>query len=203
MSITDQLLEAVLLYGLPVLFCVILIASVGVPFPISLTLVAVGSFVKQGEMKLAPVIIAASVAAILGDQIGYGLSRWGGRSLVNRITRRLGGAAKIKKAEAVSKQWGGPGIFFSRWLVTALGPWLNFTSGMARYPWRRFIVWDAPGQVLWVILYVTLGYIFSDRVQYIAEILGNLGWAILAFIIAIILGWKLIRYFRPSGSVST
>ena len=198
MSITDQLLEAVLLYGLPVLFSVILIASVGVPFPISLTLVAAGSFVKQGEMKLAPVIIAASIAAILGDQIGYGLSRWGGRSLVDRITRRLGGAAKIKRAEAVSKKWGGPGIFFSRWLVTALGPWLNFTSGMAHYPWRSFIAWDAPGLVLWVVLYVSLGYIFSDRVQYIAEILGNLGWAILAVVVAMILAWKLIQNLRPT-----
>lgn len=196
MSITDQLLEAVLLYGLPVLFGVILIASVGVPFPISLTLVAAGSFVKQGEMKLGPVIIVASAAAILGDQIGYGVSRWGGRSLVDRITRRLGGAAQIKRAEAVSKKWDGPGIFFSRWLVTALGPWLNFTSGISRYPWRSFIVWDAPGQVLWVVLYVMLGYVFSDRVQYIAEILGNLGWAILALIVAIILGHKLVRFAR-------
>ncbi|MDX6444794.1 MAG: hypothetical protein QOH71_1868 [Blastocatellia bacterium] len=196
MSITDQLLEAVLLYGLPVLFGVILIASVGVPFPISLTLVAAGSFVKQGEMKLAPVIIVASIAAILGDQIGYGVSRWGGRSLVDRITRRLGGATQIKRAEAVSKKWGGPGIFFSRWLVTALGPWLNFTSGISHYPWRRFIVWDAPGQVLWVVLYVMLGYVFSDRVQYIAEILGNLGWAILALIATIILGSKLVRFAR-------
>jgi len=200
MSFTDQLLEAVLVYGLPLLFGVILIAAVGVPFPVSLTLVAAGSFVKQGEMKLVPVIIAASLGAILGDQIGYGLARWGGRSLIDKITRRLGGAAKIKKAEAVSKKWGGPGIFFSRWLLTVLGPSLNFTSGMARYPWGRFIVWDAPGQVLWVVLYVYLGYIFSDRVQYIAEILGNLGWAVLAFLIAIILGWKLIRYFRSSGS---
>jgi len=56
--------------------------------------------------------------------------------------------------------------------------------------------------VLWVVLYVMLGYIFSDRVQYIAEILGNLGWAILALIVAIILGWNLIRYFRPSSSVA-
>ena len=197
LSITDQLLGAVLLYGLPILFAVILIASVGVPFPISLTLVAAGSFVKQGEMKLAPVIIAASLGAILGDQIGYGLSRWGGRSLIDRITSQLGGAAKIKRAEAVSRKWGGSGIFFSRWLVTALGPWLNFTSGMARYPWRRFFAWAAPGEVLWVVLYVTLGYIFSDRVQYIAEILGNLGWAILALIVAIILGWRVFRYLRP------
>src|SRR5258707_5500287 len=188
MSLTDQLLEAVLLYGLPLLFGVILIASVGVPFPISLTLVAAGSFVKQGEMKLVPVIIAASIAAILGDQIGYGLSRWGGRSLIDRITRRLGGAAKIKRAEAVSRKWGGPGIFFSRWLVTALGPWLNFTSGMARYPWRRFIVGDARGGVLGVFLSVPGGYIFSAGVKYIAEILGTLGGEILSFFVALSFG---------------
>jgi hypothetical protein len=34
------------------------------------------------------------------------------------------------------------------------------------------------------------------------EILGNLAWAILALIVAIILGWKLFRYFRPAVSVT-
>jgi membrane-associated protein len=201
-SFSDQLLAALLVYGVPLLFAVIAIASVGVPFPVSLALVAAGSFAKQGEMKLAPVIIAASLAAILGDQIGYGLSRWGGRRLMNRVTRRLGGVEKIKKAEALSRKWGGPGIFFSRWLITELGPWLNVTSGIAGYPWRRFIFWDVLGEVLWVFLYVMLGYIFSDRVQYIAEILGNLAWAILALIVALIFGWKLFRYFRPAVSVT-
>ena len=198
MNLTDQLLAALLVYGLPLLFAVIAIASVGVPFPVSLTLVAAGSFAKQGEMSLLPVIVAGSLAAILGDQIGYGLSRWGGRPLIDRMTRRLGGAEKIKKAETLSKKWGGPGIFFSRWLITELGPWLNVTSGIANYPWRRFIFWDVLGEVLWVVLYVMLGYIFSDHVQYIAEILGNLAWAILAFVVALILGWKLLRYMRPA-----
>jgi membrane-associated protein len=86
--------------------------------------------------------------------------------------------------------------------VTELGPWLNVTSGIAGYPWRRFIFWDVLGEVLWVVLYVMLGYVFSDRVQYIAEILGNLAWAILALIAALILGWKLFRYFRQSGSMA-
>lgn len=200
MSFTDQLLAALLVYGVPLLFVVIAVAAVGVPFPVSLTLVAAGSFAKQGEMRLLPVIVAGSLAAILGDQIGYGISRWGGRRLIDRITRRLGGAEKVRKAEALSKKWGGPGIFFSRWLITGLGPWLNVTSGISGYPWRRFIFWDVLGEVLWVSLYVMLGYVFSDRVQYIAEILGNLAWAILAFIVAIILGWKLFRYFRPAVS---
>lgn len=203
MSIIDQLLAALVDYGLPLLFAVITISSVGVPFPVSLTLVAAGSFAKQGEMNLLPVLVAGSLAAILGDQIGYGLSRWAGRPLVIRISRRLGSEHKLKEAEALSKKWGGAGIFFSRWLVTQLGPWINFTSGIAVYPWRRFILWDVLGEVLWVVLYVMLGYIFSDRVQYIAEILANLGWAIFALIISIILGWKLFQYFRRAASVTS
>ena len=174
MSITDQVLAALLVYGLPVLFGVILICSVGVPFPISLMLVAAGSFVEQGEMKLWQVIAVASLAAVLGDQIAYGLSRWGGRRLIKRLSRKIGADDKIKKAEALTKRWSGAGIFFSRWLVTALGPWLNLPSGIGGYPRLRFLFLDVLGEVLWVALYVGIGYAFSNRVQAIAEILGNL-----------------------------
>ena len=197
MSVTDQVLGAFLVYGLPVLFGVILVCSVGIPFPISLMLVAAGSFVEQGEMKLWQVIAAASLAAVLGDQIGYGLSRWGGRGLVDRLGRRLGAQNKIKEAEALTKRWSGAGIFFSRWLITALGPWVNIASGIASYPWRRFLLWDVLGEVLWVTLYVGIGYAFSNRVQYLVEILGSLSWVIVGLILAVILGWQLVQYVRP------
>jgi membrane-associated protein len=203
MSLTDQLLAAFLLYGLPLLFGVIVIASVGIPLlPVSLMLVAAGSFVEQGELTLWQVIIVASTAAVLGDQIGYGVARWGGRRLVARISRKLGGESKIQKAEALAKRWGGPGIFFSRWLVTSLGPWINVTSGIADYPWRRFILWDVMGDVLWVILYVMLGDIFSDRVQIIIEIFGNLAWVIAGVIVAVVLGWKIVQNLRSQNSVN-
>ena len=52
MNLTDQLLAALSLYGLPVLFGVIAIAAAGVPMPVTLMLVAAGSFVELGEMKL-------------------------------------------------------------------------------------------------------------------------------------------------------
>lgn len=196
MTFTDQILAALLIYGLPVLFAVILVASIGAPMPVSLVLVAAGSFAKQGEMQLLPVIFVASSAAIIGDNTSYWLSRWGGKRLIDRITNKVGGAEKIEKAEALSQRWGGAGIFFSRWLITELGPWINVTSGLTAYPWRKFIIWDVTGEVLWVVLYVMLGYTFSDRVQYLAEILGNLAWLILGIIVAILLGWKVVKYFR-------
>ncbi|MDX6558924.1 MAG: hypothetical protein QOF72_1973, partial [Blastocatellia bacterium] len=46
MNISDQLLGALSQYGLPVLFGVIAIAAAGIPLPISMMLVAAGSFVE-------------------------------------------------------------------------------------------------------------------------------------------------------------
>jgi membrane protein DedA with SNARE-associated domain len=68
---------------------------------------------------------------------------------------------------------------------------------MAAYPWRRFLLWDVLGEVLWVTIYVGIGYAFSNRVQTIAEILGNLSWVIIGLIVALILGWQLVRYVHP------
>lgn len=200
MSITDQLLAAFLVYGLWLLFVVIAIASIGVPFPVTLMLVVAGSFAEQGEMKLWEVIAVASGAAVLGDQIGYGLARWRGRKVTLAVARNFGEAG-IVKAEVFAKRWGGAGIFLSRWLVTWLGPWVNLTSGVAGYPWRRFLFWDVLGEVLWVTLYVILGKIFSDRIQELMDLLGNLGWVSLGLVVASVLGWKTVHYLRSQRSI--
>jgi membrane-associated protein len=202
MSITDQLLAALSLYGLPVLFAILVIGCAGIPLPSSLMLVAAGSFVQLGDMKLWQVMAVASAGSIIGDQIGYSLGRWGGPR-AERLSRRIGGEAKIKSAKAFTKRWGGAAIFFSRWLVTPLGPWLNLTSGMAGYSWARFLWWDILGEVLWVFLYLMLGKFFSDRVQALVEIFGSLAWVIVGLIIAVMLGWQLLRYIRPPTPIRT
>jgi len=196
---TNQLLELLTTYGLPALFGAMVLAAVGMPFPSSLTLVAMGSFVAQGELSFWPVIFAGSAGAVVGDQIGYAFGRYGGRPLLAAVTKRIGGADKVKKAEAYSRKWAGWGIFFSRWLIGPLGPWINVTSGLTKYPWARFILLDVAGEVLWLLIYVSLGRAFSDQVQTIASLLGNLTWVIVGLLAAILLGWKL---FGRSRSVS-
>lgn len=188
------------LYGLPVLFGLLVATSAGFPFPAMLLLVASGSFVEQSEMKLWQVLLMGSAGAIVGDQLGYLIGRIGGRSLVRSITTRMGGADQIRRAEEFSKRWGGAGVFLSRWLVTPLGPWINVTSGLAEYSWPRFVLWGALGEVLWVVIYVMLGIVFSDQVQNLVDVLGNLAWAILGALATIIMGWIVIQYFRRNPS---
>jgi membrane-associated protein len=194
--VTDQLLSLLALYGLPALFVVLVVASAGVPFPVTFLLVAAGSFVEQGELKLWQVVPLSCAGAALGDQIGYWAGRRGGRSLVRRATNRFGGADQIERAEKFTRRWGGAGVFLSRWLITPLGPWVNVTSGAADYPWLRFTIWDVLGEALWVVLYVMLGELFSDRVQELADLLGNLAWVAVGALATLVLGWKLLNYFR-------
>jgi membrane-associated protein len=195
---SDQLLAALSQYGPPALFAIVAIAAIGVPLPISLLLIVSGSLAAQGAMSLWLVIVLASAGSIAGDQIGYALGRWGGRALATRFSRLLGGS--LEKAEVKARAWGGPGIFFSRWLVSPLGPWINLASGMAGYPWIRFLVWDVPGEILCATIFVMLGRVFSDRVMALADVLGDLTWAILALVAAVILGWQLYSRLRKKAS---
>lgn len=195
---TDQLLSLLSLYGIPALFGILAVSSAGVPFPITLLLIVAGSFVSQGQMKLWEVITFGIAGAVTGDQIGYFIGRWGGRELVERFTKRIGVQGGLHRAEAYNNRWGGLAVFFSRWLATPLGPWVNFASGISGYSWPRFALWDLLGEIIWVVLYVYLGKYFSDRVQSLADIMGNLTWAIAGLVVSIILGRIVVRYFRRS-----
>lgn len=192
----DQILAALAQFGSPALFAVVTIASIGVPLPVSLLLVVTGSLVAQGVMPMWWAIALASAGSVIGDQIGYAIGRYGGAALVSRFGGMLGGPERMAKAEAHARRWGGPGVFFSRWLVTPLGSLINFTSGIAEYPWMRFLMWDVLGEALGAALYIVLGFIFSDRVLELDAALGDFTWMILALLAAVALGWMLWRYLR-------
>ena len=185
--------------GVIALFLILVLASAGIPFPSSLMLLAAGSVAAQGGIDPTEALAAAVAGAVLGDQIGYWAARWGGRRLIRRITDIIGGADKVDAAESFARKWSGAGIFFTRWLVGALGPWINVTSGLSEYPWPRFVLWDVSGELLWVLLYGGLGYVFSDRIQAIADLLGNVSWAIAGVAATLFLGYRLYLATRPAA----
>jgi membrane-associated protein len=195
----DQLLAALTQYGSPALFVVVAIAAIGVPVPVTLLLIVTGSLAEQGSINLWWAIAIASAGSVAGDQIGFAVGRWGGKKLIAKFTWLLGNAERIKKLDAKAKRWGGAGVFFSRWLVTPLGPWINLASGAADYSWFRFTLWDILGESFGAALFILLGHIFSDRVQEVGAIFGDLTWAIVAVLAAAFLGWKLFFGRGPVG----
>jgi membrane protein DedA with SNARE-associated domain len=194
--VNDQLLAAVSQYGAPALFGIVAIAAIGVPLPITLLLIVAGSMISQGAMNLWWAIGAAGAGSILGDQAGYAIGRWGGPAIITKLSGLFGKRANLEAMEAKAKAWGGPGIFITRWLLSALGPWINLASGTARYPWRRFLFWDILGELTGAALFISLGRLFNDRVMALYGVLGNLTWAIAALLAAIFLGYQLLAHLR-------
>lgn len=191
---SEALLGWVPEYGLPALFVTLAVAAFGLPLPGTLLLVAVGALVSQGELPLWPVLVTAAFAAVLGDQAGYILGRWGSGRVIERIEARAGAAEGLGRAQALANRWGAASVFFTRWLVGPLGPWVNLSSGIASYSWSRFLVWDVLGEVVWVGLYVTAGMVLSDRVTAIADFSSNLAWAIVGLVFAALCMWWLHRH---------
>ena len=77
----DQLVRV---YGLPVLFLGVMLESAGVPVPGETALIAASILASLGLLPLASVIGVATIAAILGDGLGYWIGRTGGRYLIER-----------------------------------------------------------------------------------------------------------------------
>jgi membrane-associated protein len=99
----------------------------------------------------------------------------------------------VEKAEDYARRWGALGIFFSRWLITPLGPWISITSGISGYPWGKFFVIDLVGEFLWVLIYVLLGMIFSEQVQFVSDMVGNFTWMLVGLTAVAIVAWMLLK----------
>jgi membrane protein DedA with SNARE-associated domain len=192
----DQILAFVSQFGAPALFVIVAIAAVGIPFPVTLLLLITGSMISQGALHLWTVICAAGAGSILGDQAGYAIGRWGGHAAIARLTPWLSKSRQLEAVEAKMRHWGGPGIFITRWLLSPLGPWINFACGTANFPWRWFLFWDVLGEFTGAALYISLGRYFSDRVMALDGVLGNVTGTAAALLAALLLGFQLVRYAR-------
>jgi membrane-associated protein len=192
----EQLLAAVSQYGSPALFAVVMVASLGAPLPIALLLIVTGSLAAQGAMNLWTAIAVAGAGSVMGDLAGYSIGRWGGTMVVDRFSRLIGGPKRLEEIEGRARRHAGLYIFLTRWLLSPLGPWVNLASGMARYPWGRFLLWDAIGEFFSVALYISLGQMFSDRVMALDSVLGDATWGILALTFALLMARALFSYIR-------
>src|SRR4029079_4517586 len=78
---SDRLLDLFGRYGYFVIFVPVLLETAGLPLPGETTLLLSGGAASTGRIDPWIAIAVGSVAAILGDNIGYAIGRYGGRRL--------------------------------------------------------------------------------------------------------------------------
>ncbi len=184
-------------YGVPIVFIVTFLSCLALPVPSSLLMLASGGFAATGDLYLFAVFAAAFCGAVLGDNTGYWIARASGDRMSGWLEKHPKRAALRHKSQAFMDKWGGSSVFFSCWLVAPLGPYVNYVSGLTKFTWVRFALWGIAGEIVWVSLYVGLGYTFADNITAIASILGNASGLLTAIGVTALLGLWLWKVSKP------
>jgi membrane protein DedA with SNARE-associated domain len=157
--------------GIPALLLLAYVGSLGIPFPITLCIMAAGAFTRVGILDWRFALPACLLGASLADNSEYILGRLAGRWLKRRFDHKT----VWQQALSILNRQRGWAILLTRFWLTPLAPAINVIAG-SRFPYARFLLFDLAGQLLWVLLYGGLGYIFADQWQQVSQTVSGFSW---------------------------
>jgi membrane protein DedA with SNARE-associated domain len=163
-SILDLLRNAVVHYGYWAVAIALFLENAGVPVP-GETVLLVASFLafSQHDLRLGWIIVVATMAATLGDNLGFAVGYYGGRPLVARYQAFFRIQNKtLARGESLFARFGAATVFFARFVFgmrIIAGP----LAGVLRMPWRTFLVFNFLGAALWVTAVSSAGFLFGQH----------------------------------------
>jgi membrane protein DedA with SNARE-associated domain len=153
-----------------------------------------GVAAKFGHVTLGGVLAVVIGAAIVGDSVGYEVGRvLGPRVIAHRYLE--GRRERLEGAQRFLARRGGTAVFLGRWVAffRAVMPAL---AGSARMPYRRFLVFNALGGIIWGAVVVALGYAAGASYKSIEGYLGQGSAALVAAVVVLALAVWAVRRHR-------
>ncbi len=158
-----------------------------------------GAMAATGRLSLLTLAVLVIVAAVAGDSVGFEVGRrFGPRILASKPLQKHAG--KIEGAQAQLRKRGGAAVFVARFtaFLRAVMPGLAGASGM---PYRRFLVFNAAGGLVWGGGVVLLGYSAGASYATVERALGTGTAVAAAMLVLAVVGVWLWRRHRVDDEV--
>jgi membrane-associated protein len=152
-------------------------------------LVSGGLLHEQLGLSIAEIALVGFVAAVAGNLVGYLIGHVFGTRLFKDDARVLT-TARLRDTEAFFDRYGGRAVVLARF-IPILRTYVPLAAGAGRYRFRRFLVWNAVGALLWAVGVTILGSLLGG-VPFVAN---NLEVILAAVIIVSVLP-LVIDHFR-------
>ena len=197
-AIFDFLRSFIADYGYWAVALALLCENAGIPVPGETTLL-LASFLAYSEhrLDLGWIIVVGTVAAAIGDNLGYAIGHHGGRPLLERYRHVLRiPQSTLERGEKLFARWGASTIFFARFIF-GLRIFAGPLAGVLRMPWRAFALFNFLGAVVWVTAIATAGYLFGKHWDELEHVLGRFNLVVgIAALLLIPVLWR--KYHRDS-----
>ncbi|MFI7402453.1 DedA family protein [Streptomyces sp. NPDC049541] len=154
-----------------------------------------GVLARRGNVELVWLTLAVVLAAIAGDSVGYEIGRRAGPPLLSRgpLRRR---AERVEKARDLIRRRGPAAVFVGRFvaLFRSLVPAL---AGASNMPYRRFLLYNALGGLVWGVGNAVLGYAAGAAYEHAESLVGRtVALAFAALVVVALVVWRIRRHRR-------
>lgn len=165
--------------GLPVI-CLIIFAETGffAILPGDSLLVLCGIFAATPGQSGAPLLSLTAlltlvpVCAVLGDQVGYWIGSWFGRTMygwrpISFMGIPIFKPAYLTKTEEFYGRWGTFFIVAGRW-VPIVRTFAPIIAGIVKMPFATFVTYNVVGAITWIWSMVLAGYYLPPLLKSVA-----------------------------------
>ena len=160
-------------------------------------LVTAGVFAAAGHLDIRVLLSLVTLAAVIGDQVGYYIGYRTGPMIFRREDSLLFKKQHLIRAHNFYEKHGGKTIILARFMpiIRTFAP---VVAGVGKMDYRRFVSFNIVGGVAWVWSMSMLGYFLGRTIP---DIDKNIHFVIAVVIFLSILP-GIIEYLRHRGSAS-
>ena len=192
----NELLRFVVAHGYTVVFAWVLVEQAGLPIPSAPILLVAGALSGSGQMHLHTAIACAFAGAVVADWIWYELGRQRGVRVLQFLCKVSLEPDSCVRRTQVSYGQNGPRVMLVAKFVPGLNAVAAPLAGIIRMSWRKFMLFDMTGALLWAGAYTILGFAFSNQLERVAAKAALLGEWLLVILIAGFAGYICWKYYK-------
>ncbi|HEX5350446.1 MAG TPA: DedA family protein [Trichococcus sp.] len=182
----------------------IMIENLFPPIPSEVILTFGGFMTTTTELNIPLMIVAATIGAVVGAAILYGLGTLLDVERLDKIVDKYGNIlrithADIHKADSWFDRYGFWTVFFCRF-VPLIRSLISLPAGMANMNFGLFLLFTTVGTVIWNTVLIYLGAAVGSQWETIVhymDIYSNIAYVILGIIGIAVIIWYIRKRKQP------
>lgn len=124
-------------------------------------LVTAGLLATQGFFDIAVLILLLTMAAIMGDSVGYWTGKKFGRALFKKEKSLFFDKKHLERANSFFDKHGGKALILARF-VPIVRTFAPIAAGAGEMHYRKFLAFNVIGAILWACGMLLIGYFLGS-----------------------------------------
>ncbi|MFB9244783.1 DedA family protein/thiosulfate sulfurtransferase GlpE [Massilia antarctica] len=191
-----NLIDMLQLYGVLIVFALVLVEQIGLPIPAFPILIVAGALAAGGEISW-PMCLAVSIGAcLISDVFWFNAGRFYGKRILRLLCKiSLSPDYCVSQTEDRFKRFGPKSLMVAKFI-----PGFNIIaspmSGALGVSTPRFLAFSMTGSLLWSGTGIAIGAIFHSSVDKVLAMLEDMGGTALMVLLTLLALFVLYKYIE-------